>query len=65
MFVPQIKTKNDLLAQNDKVNYGLRRRIYDTERIKNELEWQKWNVRQLIKYNKIIIIIQLKIIHRC
>jgi len=57
MFVPQIKTKNDLLAQNDKVNYGLRRRIYDTERIKNELEWQKWNVRQLIKYNKIIMMI--------
>ncbi|XP_029342219.1 tektin-B1-like [Acyrthosiphon pisum] len=44
MFVPQNKTINDLLAQNDKVNYGLRRRIYDTERIKNELEWQKWNM---------------------
>lgn len=55
MFVPQNKTMNDLLAQNDKVNYGLRRRIYDTERIKNELEWQKWNVRKLIK-NKIIVI---------
>jgi len=53
--VPQNKTMNDLLAQNDKVNYGLRRRIYDTERIKNELEWQKWNVRKLIK-NKIIVI---------
>lgn len=46
MFVPQHKTKNDLLTQNDKVNYGLRRRIYDTERIKYELEWQKCNVRQ-------------------
>ncbi|KAL4112315.1 hypothetical protein QTP88_016127 [Uroleucon formosanum] len=44
MFVPQNKTINDLLAQNDKVNYALRRRIYDTERIKNELEWQKWNM---------------------
>lgn len=54
MFVPQNKTINDLLAQNDKVNYALRRRIYDTERIKNELEWQKWNVRQLIK-NKIFV----------
>jgi len=53
MFVPQNKTKNDLLTQNDKVNYSLRRRIYDTERIKNELEWQKLNVRQLIQ-NKII-----------
>ncbi|XP_025194440.1 tektin-B1-like [Melanaphis sacchari] len=44
MFVPQNKTINDLLAQNDKVNYSLRRRIYDTERIKSELEWQKWNM---------------------
>lgn len=64
MFVPQIKTINDLLAQNDKVNYSLRRRIYDTERIKNELEWQKWNVRQLIKY-KIIQVPNIKIISRC
>lgn len=46
MYVPRDKTKNDLRAQNDKVNYGLRRRIYDTERIKNELEFQKLNVRQ-------------------
>jgi len=61
MFVPQNKTLNDLLAQNDKVNYSLRRRIYDTERIKNELEWQKWNVRQLIHY-KIIYLPNLKII---
>jgi tektin-2 len=61
MFVPQNKTLNDLLAQNDKVNYSLRRRIYDTERIKNELEWQKWNVRQLIYY-KIIYLPNFKII---
>lgn len=45
MYVPRDKTKNDLRAQNDNVNYGLRRRIYDTERIKKELEWQKENVR--------------------
>jgi len=56
MYVTQNKTKNDLLTQNNKVNYGLRRRIYDTERIKNELEWQKWNVRKLVQYNIIQII---------
>jgi len=66
MFVPQNKTINDLLTQNDKVNYGLRRRIYDTERIKNELEWQKWNVRQLLKNKIIVIFVMLvKIICRC
>jgi len=44
MYIPRDKTKNDLRARNDSVNYGLRRRIYDTERIKYELEWQKCNV---------------------
>lgn len=44
MYVPRDKTKNDLRAQNDNVNFSLRRRIYDTDRIKNELEWQKLNV---------------------
>lgn len=44
MYIPRDKTKNDLRTQNDNVNFGLRRRIYDTERIKNELEWQKQNV---------------------
>lgn len=47
MYVPRDKTKNDLRAQNDKVNYALRRRIYDTDRIKNELEWQRLNVRKI------------------
>lgn len=47
MYIPRDQTKNDLRAQNDNVNYGLRRRIYDTERIKNELEWQKRNVRRI------------------
>lgn len=47
MYVPRDKTKNDLRAQNDNVNYGLRKCIYETERIKTELEWQKWNVRQI------------------
>lgn len=49
MYIPRDKTKNDLRAQNDSVNYGLRRRIYDTERIKDELEWQKYNVSCLKK----------------
>lgn len=47
MYVPRDKTKNDVRAQNDNVNYALRKRIFDTERIKNELEWQKLNVKQI------------------
>ncbi|XP_050433254.1 tektin-2 [Adelges cooleyi] len=44
MYVPREKTKNDLKAQNDNTNFALRRRIYETERIKDELEWQKSNM---------------------
>ncbi|VVC43023.1 Hypothetical protein CINCED_3A004158 [Cinara cedri] len=44
MCVPRIKTKNDLRAQNDVVNFALRRRVYDTERTQNEMEWQKLNM---------------------
>lgn len=49
MYLPRNKTINDLRGQNDKVNYALRRRIYDTDRLKYELEWQKLNVR-LVQY---------------
>lgn len=48
MYIPRVKTKNDLRAQNDSVNRGLKRRIYDTEKMKYELEWQKSNVNYLV-----------------
>lgn len=51
MYQPRNKTKNDLRGQNDRVNHALRRRIYETNRIKNELEWQKLNVSD--KFNAI------------
>lgn len=63
MFVLRDKTKNDLRAHSDKVNYALRQRIYDTERIKNELEWQKWNVRQTFLILIISIIFYLNTIN--
>jgi tektin-2 len=34
------KAHNDLRAQHDVTDYGLRRCIYDTQRQKNELQWQ-------------------------
>lgn len=49
MFLPRNKAVNDLRGQNGRVNYALRRRIYDTDRLKYELEWRKLNVRK-IKY---------------
>jgi len=46
MFLSRHRTKTDMIALNEKVNFGLRKRIYNTERSKYELEWQKENVRQ-------------------
>jgi len=48
MYLLRHKTKSDMIALNDKVNFGLRKRIYNTERAKYELEWQKNNVWQFI-----------------
>lgn len=38
------KARNDLRAQHDATDYGLRRRIYETQRQKNELQWQRQKV---------------------
>ncbi|XP_025422929.1 tektin-2-like [Sipha flava] len=44
MFLPRNKTKYDLRSQNDKINSALRKRIYETKRIQNELEWLQYNL---------------------
>lgn len=44
MYVPRERAQNDLTAQNDATNFALRKRIYETQRIKNELDWQRFNV---------------------
>ncbi|KAL1129309.1 hypothetical protein AAG570_013838 [Ranatra chinensis] len=44
MYVPRERARNDLKAQNDMTNFALRKRIYEAQRIKNELEWQRLNM---------------------
>ncbi|KAG8311469.1 tektin 2 (testicular) [Homalodisca vitripennis] len=44
MYVPRERARNDLKAQNDATNFALRKRIYETQRIKNELDWQRFNI---------------------
>lgn len=46
MFLLRHRTKTDMIALNEKVNFGLRNRIHYTERSKYELEWQKETVSQ-------------------
>ncbi|XP_025200186.1 tektin-2-like [Melanaphis sacchari] len=44
MFLLRHRILSDMIALNDKVDFGLRKRIYETERAKYELEWQKANM---------------------
>lgn len=44
LFVAAGRARNALRAQTDVTNYMLRRRIYDTQRARNELDWQKMKV---------------------
>ncbi|KDR14917.1 Tektin-B1 [Zootermopsis nevadensis] len=40
MFSLREKSRNDLQSQHDSTDYALRHRIYETQREKNELQWQ-------------------------
>lgn len=44
LFVARERARNTLRAQTDVTNYMLRRRIYETQRARNELDWQKMKV---------------------
>jgi hypothetical protein len=45
MYMLRHTARCDMIALNEKVNFGLRKRIHITERAKYELEWQKANVK--------------------
>jgi tektin-2 len=44
LFVSREKTKNLLHAQQEKTEHTIRRRIFETQRQRNELSWQKSKV---------------------
>lgn len=44
LFVAREKTKNLLYAQQEKTEHTIRRRIFETQRQRNELQWQKMKV---------------------
>lgn len=44
LFVAREKTKNVLFAQQEKTEHTIRRRIFETQRQRNELQWQKTKV---------------------
>lgn len=49
MFSLREKSRNDLQSQHDSTDYALRHRIYETQREKNELQWQHQKVRAWIR----------------
>lgn len=40
LFVAREKTKNSLESQQELIEHSLRKRIFDTQRARNEFEWQ-------------------------
>lgn len=40
LFVAREKTKNSLECQQELTEHALRKRIFDTQRARNEFEWQ-------------------------
>lgn len=43
------RARNDLKAQRDHVDFTLRKRIYETQKARNELEWQQFKMREEMK----------------
>ncbi|XP_022901941.1 tektin-2 [Onthophagus taurus] len=46
LFVIREKARNDIRAQRDYVDFILRKRIYEIQRARNELEWQQLKMRE-------------------
>lgn len=44
MNVMRERARNDIKAQQDVTDFSLRKRIYQTQKARNELEWQKRKV---------------------
>lgn len=45
MQVVKERARNDIKAQQDVSDFTLRKRIYQTQKARNELDWQKMKVR--------------------
>ncbi|KAJ8928653.1 hypothetical protein NQ314_018747, partial [Rhamnusium bicolor] len=45
LFVVRERARNDMLAQRDRVDFTLRKRIYETQKGRNEIEWQQLKMR--------------------
>ncbi|XP_026274454.1 tektin-2-like [Frankliniella occidentalis] len=46
MQVARARARNDLTAHKDATEFAMRKCVYETQRAKNELEWQKMNLKE-------------------
>lgn len=56
MRVMKESAGNDIKAQQDATDYTLRKRIYQTQKARNEMEWQKLKVVYLLPLFVLILI---------
>lgn len=54
LFVMRERAKNDMLAQRDRVDFILRKRIYQTQKARNEIEWQQLKMREEMEKVRIL-----------
>lgn len=52
MFVCREKARNILEVQQDRTEFILRKRIFDTQRARNELDWQRIKIRDEMEKSK-------------
>lgn len=45
MFKSREQARNQMYAQSQQVEMIVRRRVYDIQRARNEMEWQKYKVK--------------------
>lgn len=65
MNVIRERARNDIKAQQDVTDFSLRKRIYQTQKARNELEWQKLKVnREMETLQKEILRLEDALLHK-
>ncbi|KAK2581423.1 hypothetical protein KPH14_005098 [Odynerus spinipes] len=65
MQVTRERARNDIKAQQDVTDFSLRKRIYQTQKARNELEWQKLKMhKEMENLQKEIIRLEDELLHK-
>lgn len=65
MNVMRERARNDIIAQQDVTDFSLRKRIYQTQKARNELEWQKRKIQKEMEISqKEIVRLENALLHK-